>query len=488
MKHKILNMAAVLLACLAITACSPEEYSGADGNIPQASDYAVAVTVDQEKNVATFNLVDKDGNRATGVYPCWEIDAGTTLKSTVNGYTTPFITFAGTYSYKARVGNRNDISYGVIEGTFTINTTRFDFSDFVSKLTANGTKEWRVFSAQSGHLGCGPSISDPSSWWSAAPDDKAKEGIYDDRITFTTGSSLSAGSYEYSAGEDGKTFCNKGVTSLGVTDAAEDYSTPCVGVNGAQTKANYSLGYDSGLDMITVTLPAKTLFPYIADNEQFDKAVTFYVTDINDKTMTWVVSLPGICWQIIFVNGDDPVIDFDVNKVNWCSVDSPLNLGKAFNDTGSMAFYFADAGWTQIQDPDFSYANGVYTITTKDATAQEWQGQCTIGKTPLTVEAGEYYDISCKVVASQAVSRVTIKINKDPETESSDVSTLFYKNNFALKAGENTLRFAKFTPTNTNTKEPISFDSAKFVLDIGGCPAGVKLELSDIIIQKHNPK
>lgn len=484
-------MVAVLIAGagFAMTACSPEEFDGASqAGLPKLANYKPVVTVDQEKNVATFNIVDKEGKSPEGVYPIWEINVTPIVKTTVNGYQTKVITIAGDYSYTLRVGNRNGISDGIVEGTFTINTTRYDFSTFVAKLTGSSSKEWRVYSAQSGHLACGESVKSPAGWWSAAPNDKVKEGIYDDRITFTAGAKLSEGAYKYSAGTDGLTFCNKGVTELGVTGASADYSAPCVGVNGALSDVTYTLGYDATYDCVTVTLPAKTLFPYMAADTQMNGTVTFFVTDINDKTMTWVIQLPGICWQVIFVNGADAETVFDPNNVNWSTVDSPENLGTGFNTKGEMTFWFANADWGQIGDPDFAYANGVYSITTKDATAAEWQGQCSITSVPLTIESGAYYDISCKVIASQAVDRLTIKVNKDPDTETNDANTLFYKNNFSLKSGENTLRFAKTTAVNSQTKEPTSFDQAKFVIDIGGCPAGVTLKLSDIIIQKHNPK
>lgn len=488
MKNIFKYMAGALFAGITMTACSPEEFDGASqSGLPKLSDYKAVVTVDQEKNIATFNMVDSEGNNPKGVYPIWEINTTPVVKSTLNGCQSPFITFAGDYSYVLRVGNKNGISDGMIEGTFTINTTRYDFSSVVTKLTANGSKEWRVFSAQAGHLGCGEDIQNPAGWWSAAPNDKANEGIYDDRIVLTAGSIPSEGAYKYSAGEDGNTFCNKGVTAFGVTGASEDYSTPCVGVNGAQTDAVYTLGYDAITEYVTIALPAKTLFPYIADDAQFNGTATFFITDINEKTMTWVIELPGIFWQIIFVNGDDPVIEFDPNKVNWCTPDSPENIGAAFNTKGEMTFWFGSADWKQIGDPDFAYADGVYKITTKDATAAEWQGQCVISSVPLAIQGGEYYDISCKINSSEAVDRFTVKINKDPDAEG-DPNALFYKGNFSLKAGENTLRFAKATAVNSTTKEPSSFDQAKLIIDMGGTPAGVTIELSDIIVQKHNPK
>ena len=488
MKNILKYMAGVLIAGFAMTACSPEEFTGASVNgAPKLADYKPVVSVDQETNIATFSIATNDGQVAKGVYPIWTISADRTIKSTVNGYRTAVITLAGDYTYSLKVGNRNGISDASVEGTFTINTTRYDFSSAVSKLTDNGTKEWRVYSTKAGHLGCGPSPQDPGGWWSAGENDKASEGIYDDRITFTAGARLSEGTYTYSAGEDGLTFCNAGVTTLGVTGAGADYSTPAVGVNGALSEVTYNLGYNAGLDCVTITLPAKTLFPYMANDVQMNETMTYLVTDLNNKTMTLVIELSGISWQVILVNGDDEAVEdvFDPEKVNWCTVDAPENLGAGFNTKGEMTFWFANAGWSQIGDPDFSYADGVYTITTKDATVEPWQGQCVINGVPLTIEGGEYYDIACKIVANTSVDRITVKVNKDPDVDG-DPNALFYKGNVVLKKGENILRFAKVTGMNGN--EPVSFDQGKLIFDLGGSPADVTIQISDIIIQKHNPK
>lgn len=46
-------MAGVLVAGFAMTSCSPEDFTGANGNIPQASDYTdnFKVTVDQDNQL-----------------------------------------------------------------------------------------------------------------------------------------------------------------------------------------------------------------------------------------------------------------------------------------------------------------------------------------------------------------------------------------------------------------------------------------------------
>ena len=71
MKNIFRYIAGTLFAGLVMTACSPEEFEGADGNIPQVSDFAdnFVVTVDQTTNYANFEF-----KSAIGVSPVWIID------------------------------------------------------------------------------------------------------------------------------------------------------------------------------------------------------------------------------------------------------------------------------------------------------------------------------------------------------------------------------------------------------------------------------
>ena len=68
-----------LFAGLTLTACSPEEYEGANGQVPDASQYAdmFTVTVDQETNTATFTFTETQG-----VTPVWRVDGESYSSST----------------------------------------------------------------------------------------------------------------------------------------------------------------------------------------------------------------------------------------------------------------------------------------------------------------------------------------------------------------------------------------------------------------------
>ena len=176
-----------------------------------------------------------------------------------------------------------------------------------------------------------------------------------------------------------------------------------------------------------------------------------------------------------------PVIP-DTPTVEWVDVNSPDNLGAGFNTAGAMTFWWADAGWSQIADPGFSYANGVYTITANNATVQEWQAQCSITGVPLHIEKGQAYDVRVTIFTNMDLGRATVKVNKDPDV-ANDPNTLCYKGDFALEDGENVLQFVNVVAMNSG--DQIEFDQGKFILDFGGCPAGFEAKVSNIIIQKH---
>lgn len=68
-----------------------------------------------------------------------------------------------------------------------------------------------------------------------------------------------------------------------------------------------------------------------------------------------------------------------------------------------MVFWWANADWAQQADPTFAYADGVYSITAPYATAAQWQAQCSIHNGGVDLKAGQAYDISVTLVASEGL-------------------------------------------------------------------------------------
>ena len=147
-----------------------------------------------------------------------------------------------------------------------------------------------------------------------------------------------------------------------------------------------------------------------------------------------------------------------------------------------MTFWWADAGWLQVEDPDFSFADGVYTVRAKNATVSEWQAQCSITGVPLLIEKGQKYDVRVTITTNMELGRATVKVNKDPDI-TNDPNTLCYRGDFVLEDGENIIQFIGEVAKNNG--EEIEFDQGKMIFDFGGCPAGFEAKISNIIIQKH---
>lgn len=467
------------LMLLALTACSPEEYSSANqSGIPSIEDINPVIEVDQETNTVVFSIDNP------GCYPIWTID-GVNGHPTTNGLSKVYVV-AGTYHYSVQIANRNGVAEGTYEGTFEIETTRFDFSDAIQKLTGGSSKQWRVYAAKKGHLGCGENLGNPLLWYQAVPFEKENNTIYDDFITFTKTDDAAGVDYSYDAGEDGYTFMNKGISIFPGSDGSNDFDAQAVGNAGAQTDVHSTLSYDGDNDMVTFTLPAMTLFPYLADDAQLNGATEYYITDLGDKTITVVLNLPGISWQLILINGEDEAVEeeFDPENVNWADVDSPANIGAAFN-AKAMTFWWASWGWSNNSDtthdsePTYTFENGVHSLITTCGGEAQWMGQCKLEDVPMSIEAEQAYDISVDIDASVAYDNMTLKICQ----ADNDDAVLVVKGpgEAKLKKGVNKVRFAKIFAG-------ASFDQAKLLFDFGQRDGGEEFKISNIIVQKHNPK
>ena len=203
MKNLFKYTLGVLFAGLTMTACSPEEFEGADPNgIPTVSGVDYQIAVDQETNQMVASYTP-----AAGTYPIWILNG--TQYSTLQevGYNNPE---AGTYTVELRLGNRNGISQTGIKKEFTFNETKVDYSADFRRIC---NKEWRFANQEVAHLACGPAGTAGTEWWSAAPNEKKAFGLYDDRITFTN-DNRKGGTFTYNAGEDGLTYVNYGATKL----------------------------------------------------------------------------------------------------------------------------------------------------------------------------------------------------------------------------------------------------------------------------------
>jgi hypothetical protein len=457
MKTKIYNLfRAGLLCCgvaAALTACSPDEFSGADANgLPTVSGVDFNISVDQETNqmVATYTP-------QAGTYPVWILDG--TSYSTLNevGYKNDE---AGTHTVELRIANRNGISQAGVKKEYTFNETKIDYSADFRRITG---KEWRIDNKEVAHMGCGEAGTDATSWWKANADDKKAFGVYDDRITFTA-DTRKGGSFTYSAGADGMTYVNKetkwanGATedvdvALGNQTAIWNFEElDWKDIDGNVTKQRY------------IRLAANTLFPYVSSDAQYEDPL-FRIEQLTANKLVLVYDKPdrSIAWRFVFTSkeGEKAFTGFDAN--------SQFNMWKGITPT--MEFWYAP-GWSQIADPEFKDGGNDYTVTLPEATTEQWQAQVKM-HTDLTTDAATNYDFSAVLNSDKDLNGATVKLVLD-----GDDGVFYFTDRIDLKAGEDYIFWKSDMPG-------IDMPKVMLVLDFGGCQAGTTVNVSSIVLKNH---
>ena len=450
----------VLFAGLAMTACSPDEFSGADPNgLPTISGVDFQLNVDQETNqmVATFPSTP-------GVYPIWILNG--TQYSTLPevGYNNPE---AGTYSVELKLGNRNGISQAGLKKEFTFNETKVDYSADFRRLCG---KEWRIANKEVAHMGCGPAGTAGTEWWAAQPNDKKDFGVYDDRITFSN-DTRKGGTYNYNAGADGMTYVNWG-TSFNPTGAEPDLDVAL----GNQTSTWSFEVYDwqdadgNVTKQTYIQLGANTLFPYISSDAQYENP-RFRIESLTATKMVLLYETPerSIAWRFILTSAaDERLVEeqgFDAN--------SDFNLWKGI--TPSATFHF-QPGWGDVRTSEmeatYNDKGNDYTVTVPDAAFDRWQAQMHL-HTDLSISASNHYDFSCIFVADQDIDGVTIKL-----TNETDADAIIDVDNVSLKAGKEYV----FWKSNVEGKD---LSPVKLVFDFGHATGATNINISNIVLKDH---
>lgn len=450
MKNIFKYMAGMLIAGFAMTACSPEEFTGANGDIPIASSYesAIEILVDQETNQVTFNLNSK------GCMPVWIFDGKN--YSTVNGMQKIY-TLAGDYTVDIRIANANGLSDGVITKTFHLDNSIVDFTRYITFLAGDESKEWWINKDQPGHLGCGEPGSDGLGWWSAAANEKADAGLYDDIVTFDKNKN-----YTYNPGEGGTVYVNKGVSYFSEFNPKDDNDFMA---QVSEQKTTYDFTVE-GTDLY-VTFPSKTLFPYIATDQSYDNP-RYKVLSMNTKTMELVSDYGDIAWHYKLTCETKEPEEEPGDDVKWFE-DAASNLWRQATYTNS--FYYAP-GWSPIANPEVVTDNYTYTVTLPTATTDQWQAQV-VFNTDMSTVSSTNYDFRCILNSSQDINGVTVKL-----VLKGDDNTFYFAERVNLKAYEDYIFKMVDMPG-------IDMDFVNLVFDFGGNPANTEVTISGIVLQEH---
>ena len=444
---------------LTLSGCAQEEiFAPSKAGIPQASDYQIGISVDELNNVE-LNILDKNGNRAVGVYPIWYVNASE-RPSTALTYR-DLITIAGEYPVEMKVGNGNGVSEGSVNGTIVIDKTIFDFAPYMSALTNNGTKEWAVDGTKQGNMGCGP-YENPTEWWSGGPGAKEAEGVYANTLTFGNTGSETEGSYVFDPGTAGTFYVNTGVKSLpGYTvnnpGNGEDFRVDAKVVETAFTLK------PEGANLY-LELPADTPFPYVPSEAGFANP-KYRITSLSKNEIVLVQDLEGISWQYIIA----PKAEADVTTTGF-KFDYEHNLWKTA-EVRVASTWFADANWGELPNQpsvEVTETKGLRFHTPAEMGNEQWQGQVHV-ETNIEVHSGVTYDFSCNVNVPKA-GAVTVKVQK-----LGDDNTYFIADRTDVEANGSIVWFSDLEGFDGTLK--IAFDFGGY----GDCD----IEVSNIVFKEH---
>ena len=476
--NKIFKYIGSALACvLAMTACSPEEFTGADQNgLPTVDGRQVSVTTDQETNTAVFTV----SGDFKGCYPVWYLDGKIYSFLATGSYSSME---QGTHELEVKVMNRNGISQASAKGSFTFNETKVDFTPYFSKLC---NKEWRIDYAEVGHMGCGPSGTDGSEWWKAAVNDKADWGVYDDRVSFAHSDSdpATGGTYSYNPGEGGTVYVNTGcsVFSEFNTNDGNDFMATV----SAQT-ASYTLvpGTFNDEACLYIQFAPQTLLPYIPNDATYNNPYD-RIEALTNTRMVLVCDEGSIAWRLVFTSREDTGLpepgDEPSATMDW-NYDAASNLWKGV-DAGdlfvSVTPWFANDGWGQIDNPEWKQDGDTWQITMPEGLGtQQWQGQFPINTT-LTASMNKRYNFYCVVESDNDIPGLTIKL-----TETDDPDGTKHDNNFFFADRHEVTADKAFIYKAENVSLPVGDAHAlSLFFDFGGTPAGTVVKVSKIYFEE----
>ena len=225
------------------------------------------------------------------------------------------------------------------------------------------SKTWVLDNETQGYMGCGPDVTNPAGWWSAAPHEKDAWGVKDDELTF-----FKDGKYVFDPGADGVVYVNKdsGYHAEIYTGDGNDYDAPA-----ERQESTYTLGSDANGDYLE--LPAGILYSYVPNADVInDEPNRLTVTELTENRLVLVANFNGISWQLIFrpkagaqPGAGDPL--FDVTSKTWILANDKQGYMGCGPDLGNPAGWWSATphdkdSWGVKDDELTFFADGKYTF------------------------------------------------------------------------------------------------------------------------------
>jgi len=463
----------------AVASCSPEEYDTVSQElIPTVSNNTITLQLDEEdpsNNTATFSTQNIAGQTAI-----WYLDGK--VYSHLNPATYSNMQ-AGDHTLELKIMNRHGLSQGSQTASFTFKETKIDYSPYFEKLVG---KEWRVDYVEKGHLGCGEPGTDGSNWWSADPNAKADFGVYDDRITFAHGDSdpVTGGVFTYNPGEGGTVYVNKECKeSIFATATSNGTAAEDVMVEVSSQTSTFSIEVDADGNL-TIVLAANTLMPYIPNDGTYNNPV-YKVEALTNNKLALVTDNGAISWRMVLTSKADtgmpeedpePEATMDWNPAaasNLWTIKSESDL------VSPVSLWWADAGWGQVASPEYTFEEGVLSLTAVENGGSQWQGQVAL-HTTLTAEQAKKYNFYCVVESSEDIAGATIKLTQSDESaDAKHDDNYFFGDQHAITGGKAFVYKAEGVQLPKGDAHALSL-----VFDFGGAPAGASIKVSNIYFEE----
>ena len=422
-------MAYALLGGLMLSACSAEEFSGANGELPNVADFAdnFKIDVDQETNTANFTFDSK-----AGITPVWVIDGAYSSAFNLSKYYRK----KGTYNVECFVKNRNGISKESVQKQFSVEKTKMNgFGGFVED------SEFNMFKGLA--LPNNPGNNDdpshnPAFWYApgwnmiAAPNCSLQKGCYTVKLPQATTDRWQA---------------QMALLDLGIsTSADKHYDFSCIITSAKGHNAVKVKLCDSGAGGDDIIL--------------FDSKDVNTGLEAGEPKCIFGSDLEGKDIQNLKV-----VFDFGGNQADDEIMIESLVLKDHANDDGTVVpvelkvpFDYNTAGnlWKDV-DENKSFAN---TNWFGDA------GWAPIECTPV--------DFSCKVKTSAPLPLATFKL-----CDTGNDDSFLFADMYTDIQGEYVVRYDDAVIKGNN---PGDMDKIKLVMDFAGAPKDAEITVSDIVL------
>ena len=458
MKKILYHSAFAFLAAFLLGACSPEDFSGANGELPNIADYAdnFNISVDQDINTANFSF-----NSTEGITPIWVIDGAYSSDYTLSKYYRK----KGTYDVECFVKNRNGISKESVKKQFTVEKTKMNgFAGFVEDSEFNLFKKITFPEKPSaGYYAPGWSqIADPVCSYS--------KGCYTLKLPEATTDRWQA---------------QVPFTNLGISTSADkhyDFSvilTSNLGHGGVKVKLCQTDDDDAILMDKDIKLEAgepKCLFG--SDLDGVDISNLKIVFDFGGNKAGDEIMIESLVLKD-HANDDGTVVPvelkvpFDYNTAGnlWKDIDA----NKSFTEET----WYGDASWAQIDvTPVIKHEGSKHIIIVPCETPAElWHAQWKMLGIPVSAKADSKIDFSCKVTTSAPLPMMTLKLCDDAND-----GNLFFQESTDVK-GEYVFRYEN-QPNSTKEADggPQDMSKMKLVIDLAGAPKDAEVTISDIVL------